>query len=108
MYSLVPKHAALTCPAVVVVSVYLSIKQAAPTSLRGKFEYLYLLPDFMYFQKECVSTYGSREAATKGLLSHTIPLRWHSSVRQTQAHSSGGERKACWVRQWRAGGFVTE
>lgn len=25
-----------------------------------------------------------------------------------QAHSSGGERKACWVQQWRAGGFVAE
>lgn len=25
-----------------------------------------------------------------------------------QAHSSGGERKACWVQQWRTGGFVAE
>lgn len=25
-----------------------------------------------------------------------------------QAHSSGGERKARWVQQWRAGGFVAE
>lgn len=30
------------------------------------------------------------------------------SVRQTQAHSSGGKRKACWARRQRAAGFVTE
>lgn len=72
MYSLVPRRVALVCPAVVAVSVYLSIKQAAPVSLRGKFEYLlYILPDFMYFLKECVSAYGSTEAATKKASSHT-------------------------------------